>query len=179
MYTFFNALVIALFFGALLSVTPVGSVAAGLYKHVNPDGSVEFTDFPRSTQDKPVILSPMSTFTPTPVPPVRSTPQKTAGTTQYTAANITSPANEATIRDNTGKLTIKTSVTPSLQPGHKIVLLNNGEKKGESTTGFFELNNVDRGAHILTIQVQDSTGKTLISSQAVTVFLHRRSSIRP
>ena len=172
----FSVLVVSASFGLLLNAT---AVKAEVYKKVNPDGSVEFTDVPKSSDETPVPLSPMTTFKPTTAPPISSSPKSTKPSiSKYTSVSITSPANEETIRDNAGNLTVTASLTPNLQPGHKMILLDNGTNQGESTSGSFKLSNVDRGSHVLTIQVQDATGKVLISSEPVTVFLHRQSAIR-
>lgn len=149
-------------------------ISAEVYKKVNPDGSVEFTDAPKNEDATPVPLSPMSTFKATPAPPISSAPKASKpSAVKYSNVSITSPANEETIRDNAGNLTVTASVTPSLKSEHKMVLLDNGAAVSESTSGSFTLSNVDRGAHTLSIQVQDSAGKVLISSNPVTVYLHR------
>lgn len=154
------------------------SIAANaeVYKQVNPDGSVTFTDAPRDADATPVPLPPVNTFRPPAPPPVSSKPrssQADAGT--YTGISITSPANETTLRDNAGNLAVAASVTPGLQAGHKMVLMDNGKLLAESTSGSFSLSNLDRGAHRLTVQVQDDAGKVLLSSEPVTVYLHRHS----
>jgi len=153
---------------------------AEIYKRTNPDGSVEFTDVPRSDEEKPVPLSPMSTFKTTPAPaPQRATSNARADAKKYSAISVASPANEATIRDNTGTVKVSVSLSPALRSGHKLVLLVDGEQKGESRSGSFTLNNLDRGSHSLVAQVVDKAGKALISSAPVTVYLFRQSAIRP
>jgi hypothetical protein len=152
-----TVLAINLSFGLLLSATAINTVKAEVYKQVNPDGSVEFTDVPKNKDEAPVPLSPMSTFKATPVTPISSSPKSSKPTAiEYTNVSITSPANEATIRDNAGNLTVTANLVPVLQPGHKMVLLDNGANRGESTSGSFTLSNVDRGSHVLTVQVQDA-----------------------
>lgn len=183
MYKLFSALstalVINLSFGLLLSAAATNIVKAEVYKQVNPDGSVEFTDVPKSDDEAPLPLRPMSTFKAPPVTPISSSPASSKATiSQYTNISITSPANEATIRDNAGNLTVTVSLAPSLQPGHKMVLFDNGTNLGESTSGSFTLSNVDRGTHVLSVQVQDTSGKVLLASEPVTVFLHRQSALR-
>ena len=176
---FSTALAINLSFGLLLSVTAIDIVKAEVYKQVNPDGSVEFTDVPKSDDEAPLPLRPMSTFKAPAVTPISSSPTSSKSTAiEYTNVSITSPANEATIRDNAGNLTVTAKLTPSLQPGHKIVLFDNGTNLGESTSGSFTLSNVDRGTHVLSVQVQDASGKVLLASKPVTVFLHRQSVLR-
>jgi len=169
----FFALVVTLLFGLLLSTA---SISAEVYKKVNPDGSVEFTDAPKSKDATPVPLSPTNTFKATPAPPISSSQKSKPTANQYTSASITSPSNDAAIRDNAGNLTVTASVTPSLQSDHKMVLMDNGVALSESTSGSFQLSNVDRGSHSLSIQVQDSAGKVIISSDPVTVHLLRHST---
>ena len=167
-------------FFVLLTFT-VGIVmpaAAEIYKRTNPDGSVEFTDVPRSEEEKPVPLSPMSTFKTTPVPQGRTSTAR-ADTKKYSAISVVSPAHEATIRDNTGTVKVNVSLSPALRSRHKLVLLVDGEQKGESRTGSFTLNNLDRGSHSLVAQVVDKAGNALISSAPVTIYLFRQSVIRP
>jgi len=163
----------------VLSVAIVAPAIAEIYKRTNPDGSVEFTDVPRSDEEKPVPLSPMNTFKTTPAPQQRRISNARADTRKYSAIRITRPANEATIRDNTGTITVNVSLSPALRPGHKLVLLVDGAQKGESASGSFTLKNLDRGSRSLTAQVMDKAGKTLISSAPVIVYLFRQSVIRP
>jgi len=170
MYTFIRYLVL---------LTLIASIAtpaiAEIYKHTNPDGSVEFTDVPRSDAEKPVPLGPMSTFKATPVPQRTTTSTARTGTNRYNAINITDPADETTIRDNTGTVRVNVSLSPALRPGHKLVLLVDGKQKGRSASGSFTLDNLDRGSHSLTAQVLSKSGKTLISSAPVTIYLFRQS----
>ena len=175
MHKLFSALATTLSLAVLLSTINIGTVKAEVYKQVNPDGSVTFTDVPKSQDEAPVQIQPMSTFKATPAPAISSTPKSKSVSTKYTSVSITSPTNEATIRDNAGNLDVTASVAPGLQSGHKMVLLDNGTPQGESASGSFKLNNIDRGAHTLTVQIQDGAGKTLISSNPVTVYLRRHS----
>lgn len=178
MQRFFTTLITSLFFSTLVGALSSSTVFAEVYKQVNPDGSITFTDKPGGKNKTPVPLSPMSTFEASPAAPASSPQESTSISKGYTSVNITSPANDETIRDNTGSFTVTAAVAPGLQSGDKMVLLDNGSPQGESTSGNFTLSNIDRGAHALTVQVQNSAGKTLISSKAVTIYLRRHSALR-
>lgn len=174
----FTTFIVSLLFSTLVGALSSSIVFAEVYKQVNPDGSVTFTDVPGSKDEKPVPLRPMSTFKATPAPPISSDSETSKPvSTKYTGVNITSPANETTVRDNAGNLAVTASAAPSLQSGHKMVLFDNGSPQGESATGNFQLSNIDRGAHVLTVQIQDSAGKVLMSSPPVTVYLRRHSAL--
>lgn len=173
----------------LILLLLIGNTAhAEVYKRTNPDGSVEFTDVPSKQEEKPVPVNPMNTFKAPPAPALRSTPKpKASEDKKYTAISITSPANEASIRNNAGNITVNVSLEPALQPGHKLVLLVDGTSKPASddatkddgsTPGNFELSNIDRGSHSLVAQVLNEEGETMISSTPVTVYLHRYSAIK-
>lgn len=160
--------------GAIITM----NATAEVYKRINPDGSVEFTGVPSSGEDEPIKLAPMSTFKATPTAPTRSSGSRpTASRNKYTSLKITSPANDTTIRDNAGNLSINVSVSPSLSAGHKLVLLMDGSSKAEGQSGQFKLTNIDRGSHTLQARVIDAANKLLISSQTITIHLQRFSAL--
>ena len=164
---------ITLFSIALLITLSANSIAE-VYKRTNPDGSVEFTDIPDSAKEKPVEMEPLPTFTPPLVRPQRPAREPT-DLTRYDSVAITSPVNDATLRDNTGNVSVTVTVSPTLRANHRVVLLLNGKQMDESSSGSFQLTNIDRGSHQLQAKVQDAKGKTLLSSDTITFHLHRTS----
>lgn len=163
----------------LLGAVVTMNSTAEVYKRVSPDGSVEFTDVPGSGKEEPVKLAPMSTFKATPTAPTRSPGSRPApSSNKYTSLKITSPANNTSIRDNAGNLSINVSVSPALRAGHKLVLLIDGSPKTEGQSGQFKLTNIDRGSHTLQVKVVDAASKPLISSKTVTIHLQRFSVLR-
>ena len=169
MNRFITLLAVFLVCGTL--VTPV---LAGVYKRVNPDGSVEFTDVPEEIGEKPVEVAPSSSYTPPPQPKVATpAPAAKKDVTGYESVSITSPANDSTIRDNEGKISIRVSSEPGLQKGHRYLLKMDGKSVGKGRTNTFPLKNVDRGSHNFTVQIIDKNEKMIIESGTVTVHLHR------
>lgn len=157
----------------MLCYAVAGPAIAGVYKHVNPDGSVEYTDIPSDAGQKPVEVSPPSTYSPPPLPKTKTTAKPAF--TQYESVSITSPADDETIRSNNGALAISASSSPGLQGRDTFRLLMDGNTAGESKSGQFNLSNVDRGSHTLTVQIIRE-GETVSQSQPVTVHLHRAST---
>lgn len=149
---------------------------AEVYKRVNPDGSVEFTDVPNEAGQKPVEVSPPSTYK-SPRLPASNTPAAKPAFTQYESVTITSPANDATIRSNEGTLSVSVTSSPGLQGDDTFLLMMDGSKAGEGNSGKFKLSNIDRGSHTLMVQIIHE-GQTLLQSQTVTVHLHRASFIQ-
>lgn len=161
----------------LLAATLVTPAMAEVYKRVNPDGSVEFTDVPASEEEQPIALPPASTYRAPTLAPTQQKATPTVTATRYTALTIVSPANEATLRDNAGNVEVKVSLSPALQSGHQLVLLVDGSSQGGVSGNSISLTNLNRGSHQLQAEVRDAEGKSLISSAAVTVYLHRHSSL--
>lgn len=151
---------------------------AEVYKRTNPDGSVEFTDVPDNQETKPVELSPMSTYPAPPAPqPTRSRATSREEAKQYDTITITSPANDDTIRDNQGNLTITVDLSPGLKSGHNLVILLDGSKQAEGKSTTVSLSNIDRGSHQIQAQVVDAEGKSLAQSESITVHLKRFSQL--
>ena len=158
----------------LLNCTLVTQVSAGVYKRVNPDGSVEFTDVPEEIGEKPIEVAPSSSYSPPPQPP-STAPEPAVKETEfsYESVSITGPANDATIRDNEGNISISVESTPGLRKDHHYLLKMDGKPVGEGSSRTFSLNNVDRGSHNFIVQILDQDKKVLIESKSVVVHLHR------
>ena len=154
--------------------------AAGVYKWVEPDGTVHYSDTPQPGAEE-VHVPPPQTYTPAPYTPITSRPEAPAAPAEYSQMAITAPEAEANLWDNTGAIPVSFSLEPALKTerGHQLVVLLDGQAqariKGTSTT----LENVERGSHTLQGQVTDATGNVLISSPAITVHLHRQSVFGP
>jgi hypothetical protein len=156
-----------------------GYTQAAIYKWESPDGTVIFSDQPHPDAEK--IATPKAqTYTPPSKPefitPEISSPKESA--VNYTNVMISAPANDATIRENTGRVEIKVSIEPPLQTqaGHKILLKMDGRIIGGPTTEQqYILDNVDRGTHILQASIVDASGNTLINSTSITFHLKRTS----
>lgn len=149
-----------------------------VYKKVNPDGTVEFTDQPSSDAEE-VPVSEVPTIKIKPAPPIPTTrfdlqQKEKPQVFSYKQVVITSPANDETIRDNAGNITIQGSVSPALRQelGHQLRWTMDGEVL-EQQGLILRLTNVDRGTHTVQLEVIDGEGEVLASSQPVTFHLRR------
>ncbi len=166
---------LALFLLIAISASPA---LAEVYKHTNPDGSVTFSDVPDKINADPVELKPSSSYSPPPIPQTRSNTKPKKQVSDYTVT-ITSPGNDATIRNNAGNLTITASSSPELQKDYLFVLIMDGKNMGEGRTGKFQLTSLDRGTHTFTVHITDSAKKIVAQSAAITIHLQRASIKRP
>ncbi len=163
----------------LMVLLPALSPAA-VYKWTDADGSVHFTDSPREGAEE-VHVAPPQTYTPAPLPPITPRPEAPPPPVDYTRFDLTAPAEETTLRDNTGAITVTFALEPALkvQRGHKLQVLLDGQAQPPVEANTVILNNVDRGTHTLQGQIVDARGEVLMSSQAITVHLFRESILGP
>lgn len=145
-----------------------------VYKRVNPDGSVEYSDQP--IEGAEIMNVPKaSTFTMPQTPGVASAPANTPeeASVNYDSLAITQPMNDETIRSNEGKITALARVTPDIAPDHRFRWQMDGEVVQNVNSPELRLNNVDRGSHNLQAEIVDADGKVIISSDTITFHLMR------
>lgn len=152
-----------------LSLTAYSQV----YKVVKKDGTVIYTDSPvegseevtfkGSTQN---VAKPLAVVKP--APPVEEKKK-----INY-SVSITSPENEATVRNNSGDITITATKEPKQSPA-QFKLVFDGQDAQLSSNGTFTLTGINRGAHQFQVLLIDNKGKTLASSETRTLYLHRAS----
>jgi hypothetical protein len=158
------------------------SAQAAVYKKELPDGTVVYTDQPESG-GKEITLPEIQTIQPPPksvfseaIPPQKNKPVES--TTSYTMLKITSPADEETLRENAGNITVNVTMDPPLQTqaGHKILVEMDGKPIADPGTSLqYVLDNVDRGTHSLQASILDAAGNTLFQSPSITFYLKRHS----
>ncbi len=91
---------------------------------------------------------------------------------------IQSPQHGETIRSNRGLLSVELELNRKLGIGEQLQLILDGTPYGapqNSTT--WQLRNIDRGAHTISVQAKRS-GKLIASTSPITVHLHR-ASVKP
>jgi len=156
---------------------------AEMYKWIDEDGNISYSDQPpykgAETLDAPQIST---------TPAVKTPPGKTSkeedeadkNETKYSYFKITSPENDATIRDNNGNFSIAMNSKPALDTaaGHYISILIDGKsvKKQSSTTASFS--NIDRGTHKISAQIKNKNNKVVRRTPTITLHLHRQVAPR-
>ncbi|MBC7003256.1 DUF4124 domain-containing protein [Photobacterium sp. BZF1] len=170
-----------------LAALPTTTPASEIYTWQDEDGTTHFSDKPYPGAERLDIQLPapaMPLFTkeePTPTglsaigDPLSDEPALPSPSIQ-----INSPADQQTIRDNQGNLTIIASANRKLSQGHSAQLRLNGEVYGRSQAQLtWHLTNIDRGSQTLQVELLKH-GKVIASSKEMTVFLHRaRINQRP
>ena len=174
-----------------------GALAASkIYRTVDEDGNVIFTDIPprgdEMAKTRTVELDSFNSYQPQGTITLRSPDGREPWIVEdetetddpsvevnYQFLGITSPTNDATIRDNAGNLRIAAKISPELQPGHRLRLLLDGSPQQTSRNPDFYLSNVDRGTHQLSVEVLDERGTVLITSPTSVVHMMRYTILGP
>lgn len=162
----------------LLFVFSIGSTLnAEIYKSRDADGNVIFTDVPTEKSEK-VDLPDITTFKSQPYKPIqRSEPTAADDQLRYDIT-LVQPANKETVRNNSGDVPIEIEVKPALKRelGHHVLLWLDSEKPVKFTTNRFQLSNIERGTHTVSVMVVDGRGKAISATQTNEVYVKRHSA---
>ncbi|WP_282109161.1 DUF4124 domain-containing protein [Shewanella algicola] len=153
---------------------------ATVYRWVDENGKVHYSDEPKANAEAVELnentQNEISIKTP---PKAHVTIKEDKATVRYTII-ITSPKEEATIRDNNGDLTVNVSVSPQLSRGSMLTLLVDGVlTEGPQTSATFTLSGIFRGEHTIVVNAVAQNGKVLASSSPRKIFLHQASVLGP
>lgn len=168
------------YFISLILLLVSFSTQAEIYRGVDEEGEIFYSDKEQ----------PNAELIPTPTPNAISMPKleakkpvaedaEDAEMNPYKSFGIVNPANNTTIRDNAGNISITLSLLPALDTknNHRITIYLDGQIVISATTELtIQLANIRRGKHTLSAKVIDGKGKQLIRSNAVTINMKQTSS---
>jgi len=161
-----------------LALAAGAAQAEKVYKVIQPDGTVEFTDEPQPGQTATEVeVEPLNTTPPLATPAQEAQASSSSPAQSYTRFRITSPDNDAAIRDNAGNVNVDLALEPALRSSDTIDILLDGRVVGGGKKTAITLSNTPRGSHSLEAVVKDSSGKVVARSNSVTFTLQRRSAI--
>ena len=139
-----------------------------VYKTVDEDGNIIFTDRP-TTNSEEIKLKKLKT-TETVKPSSSSSGSTSRGQNQedisYKKLLVSNPADGSSIRSNTGNVSISVVSEPSLRSGHKILISMDGKELSKGTGKSISLTNIDRGTHTVNVSIIDSSSKPIISGSS-------------
>ncbi|MPY26523.1 DUF4124 domain-containing protein [Shewanella sp. YLB-07] len=148
---------------------------ATVYKWVDKDGKIHYSDKPIENSEAVEFKSNTQNQIKLQIPKANASASNDdpESLTQY-KLSIASPAEEETIRDNEGKITIMARISPDLESKHVLVLLMDGVVVGTpQTSPIFSLKDIDRGEHNFVIKAVAQNGKQLASTPPRKIYLHR------
>ena len=167
-------------FIAATALAFVGLVNAQIYKSVDANGVVTFSDTPpKGPQDKVEKLQAPSQVNSMQAITVRSIDagDRDSGETEAERTlSIVSPMDNATIPMGAAIFDVSVEAKPELGDGESLELYLDGEKVGEAQTALsWTLTYVIRGAHTLEAKWTSEDGSILATSEPITVFVLRPS----
>lgn len=167
--------------GILLVCTSM--VQAQIYQWRDEQGNLHFSDTaPENKQShhriEKIEISPVLTV-PAYKAPVESRSKEENDSNQpiYKHLRIVQPADDSTLRDNAGDVTVTLSVDPPLRRQDGIVLFMDDRQVAQGQQTRFQLSNIDRGTHTLYAEIRAHNGEKRIGTDPVQFSLLRISII--
>ncbi len=180
------ARLVAVALSLLVAATaPAGGPGTVLYKWVDADGVVHYSDQPHDGAEKIKVAKPQTYSAPP--PPARAsvaplsrpaTGQSAAVTQQYTRVSLVSPSNDDVYTNTDGRVGYSLAIEPGLGTGHQIWILLDGQRVDGAGSTDGTLTGVERGTHTLVAEVVDSAGRILGSSESVS-FSVNQARLKP
>lgn len=168
----------------MLLLTVLAVAGADVYRWVDSNGQVNFSDTPRAGAERITIQVPQ---------PQSSGAADQQGPDQgsaeddgaddfagYDSLTIQSPGQDETLWNIEGQLTIAAAVRPDLQPDHTLQVYLDGQALPPADPGATTLtvSEVYRGQHSLRAVILDSAGAVLAESPTVNFYV-RQNALGP
>lgn len=169
---------------AVFLLLPLLLVAQGeVYKVVDKDGNITFTDQRPSTEAEPMDLPPLSVIeTDIQVPEEAAnaeaaeeaplTPRELRR--KYRDFSITSPQNEETFWGTANTVVVTWGSSEELESDLKVLLHVNGESQPAPAGGSISLT-LDRGEHQVFAELRDARNRRIMITSTVTFFVKQHS----
>lgn len=166
----------------MIAATPL---LAQVYKVVDEDGNVTYTDQPPADGSGPIELRPISVIE----APTYETAPKTGGeaggdedgkemSLSYLRKNyrdfaIVSPQQEESVWRPDGPIPVAWNTKYALQEGMQVNLFLDGKKHSSTTQQMVPVANLDRGEHVLTAELRDAKNRVIAQAGPVTFFVRQ------
>jgi hypothetical protein len=166
----------------LMSLACTVAVAATVYKWVDENGVVHYSDQPHENAQKVELKAPQTYSAPKTSGPTQSsrTPAPKSSASVYQSCSVSEPTNEQVFL-NTDTVSAGVTTQPAVRPGDTAVVTLDGQPVPgvPASGGQFTISPVDRGAHSIQMVVKDPAGATVCSSGSVTFYVRQPSLQSP
>jgi len=166
-----------------LTLGSVFTAAAGVYKWVDADGNIHYSDQPLSADAKEMQLPELSTYS-APATTVAPKAGAVSGSTAPAPATrqfqVMQPGPQETIRSNDGTMMVQYRLVPGLKSGQYVQIELDGALQPEQhQTQAIGLTGIERGEHRLALVLFDAEGRSIARTTEVVFFLHQASLLAP
>ena len=161
---------------AVVTSFPTSATSTKIYVWRNADGVLVYSDSPKPGAEEVEVKESNNISSSIDTSILDINPKAIEEKYQV---EISQPANNATIRDNTGSVYVSGRIKPIFKQGLKIqLLLDNQPYEKPQSHSMFVLRNIERGEHQLKMDLINDKGKVIASSQSITFYMHRASVIK-
>jgi len=174
---------LGMFFALLMiSATPL---LAQVYKVVDKDGNVTYTDQPPADGSGPVELKPISVIE-APTYQVKPKSSDTASDAKgdkemsfqdlrknYRDFAIVSPQQEESVWRPDGPFPVAWNTKYALQEGMQVTIFLDGKRHTTTTQQMVPMANLDRGEHVVKAELRDANNRLIAESAPVTFFVRQ------
>lgn len=170
-----------LLFTLLLLAAPL-ALAVTVYKWVDENGVVHYSDQPHPNAEKVHVKEPQTyrESNPLAAPAAPSPDGGGGGGPTYRGCSIAQPADNEDLA-NPDSLVVVVRTDPPLRPGDQVFVTLDGQalNDGRPTGAQFTISPVERGTHVLQATVRDSGGALLCQTSGVSYSVHQPSVLNP
>jgi hypothetical protein len=153
-----------------------------VYKWVDANGVIHYTDKPPKENAQPARLPPLQTYREGTLPDLKKF-DKAAGkpiTNVGPQLQVVTPSSEEVFRGGERTVPVAVVVTPPLSGDQRLVyMLDDKPQPGPTTNTSYAFTEVDRGTHTASVAVVDATGAEMSRSQSVTFYVMPPIAKRP
>lgn len=169
----------------LLFATPLLHAKGKVYQWVDEQGQTHFSDTAPHDTLEFTITNHTQASPEKPAEPVEaliSQEEKVDNATETDKLvdqleyqiSIVSPLNDAAIRSNNGMLEVRVKTTPKKEKRSRYLLSIDGKNViSEQSAGIIRTYNVDRGTHLLQVQLIDENDTVMATSHPIAVHVKR------
>jgi len=157
-----------------------------IYKVVDKDGNVTFTDQRPSADAQPMDLPPLSVIQTDTPPPAPAVPADGADATQsgpptlqdlrrtYRDFKITRPLQEETFWGTGNSVVITWGSSQPISPELRVIVYVNGQSQQGTEAGSLSLT-LDRGEHQVYAELRDERNRRIVTTDTITFFIQQHS----
>ena len=168
----------------LISLASSLALAATVYKWVDENGVVHYSDQPHPNAEKVHVKEPQTYRESAPLAPASSSSSADSSQASngpvYRGCAIVQPPNDEAYA-NLDSLTVVVQTDPSLRSGDQVFVSLDGQplNEGGPTGAQFTISPVDRGTHTLQAAVRDASGALMCQTPGVTYHVQQSSLLGP
>jgi len=158
------------------------AMSADVYKVVDEDGNVTYTDKPPNDGSGPIKLAPISVVE----APTYEQPKKaeTEGEESkemslkylrkhYSDFAIVSPQQEESVWHPDAAMPVAWSTRYQLQDGMQVTIYIDGKQFAKTSDQIIPVPDIDRGEHTVEAQLTDSKNRRISTAEPITFFVRR------